>query len=356
MIAAKQLGRVGIGFDRDPLACLIARTSTFSYSRAALERLKQRVLETALVAMSDRRVSLREARAAFGKQEQQFIQYWFPSASQKELFVLRDAIAAERDARLREFAFVVVSSLIIAKSAGASYAMDISRSRPHKRLDKPVIRPFDAWERRFDQAVNRLPFLDSANGREIHIDNGDVRSLPLKDESIDFVLTSPPYLNAIDYLRSHKFSLVWMEHELEALRELRGTMIGTERGLHTLDGLPPELENRLDERLQESRDRSRVRQYLSDFGKALGELERVLHPQGLAVLVVGPTFINENKTDAAELVGQLAEQHGLRLISSATRSISPLRRSLPPPALFKRNTSLASRMRREVLVVLRKKC
>src|SRR2546426_4958690 len=42
MIAAKQLQRVGFGYDRDPMACIIARTSTFNYSRTGLEGLKKR--------------------------------------------------------------------------------------------------------------------------------------------------------------------------------------------------------------------------------------------------------------------------------------------------------------------------
>ena len=55
-----------------------------------------------------------------------------------------------------DFAWVVFSSLIIAKSAGASYALDISRSRPHKRDDKPVVAPFVSWEDRFRSAAARL--------------------------------------------------------------------------------------------------------------------------------------------------------------------------------------------------------
>jgi hypothetical protein len=36
---------------------------------------------------------------------------------------------------------------------------------------------------------------------------------------VDLIFTSPPHLNAIDYLRCSKFSLVWMGHSIAALRE-----------------------------------------------------------------------------------------------------------------------------------------
>ena len=32
----------------------------------------------------------------------------------------------------------------------------------------------------------------------------------MQQGSVDLTVTSPPYLNAIDYLRGHKMSLVWM--------------------------------------------------------------------------------------------------------------------------------------------------
>lgn len=186
------------------------------------------------------------------------------------------------------------SSLIIAKSAGASFALDLPRSRPHKRLDKPVVLPFDAWNRRFRAAVNRLPFRDSKALPNARVSLGDARNMPVDDSSVDLVLTSPPYLDAIDYLRSHKFSLLWMGHGLDELRELRGTMIGSERGLWSLDGLPPIVENRLERQLETDREVALRRRYLSDLAKVLSEIGRVLRTGRHAVLALGPSIISQS--------------------------------------------------------------
>ncbi len=45
------------------------------------------------------------------------------------------------------------------------------------------------------------------------------------------IITSPPYLNAIDYLRGHKLSLVWMGQSIARVRNIRSTNIGTEKSL-----------------------------------------------------------------------------------------------------------------------------
>ena len=116
--------------------------------------------------------------------------------------------------------------------------------------------------------------------------HGDARALSLADASADFILTSPPYRNAIDYLRGHKFSLVWMGYPLSDIRELRGTMIGTERGLWSLDGLPQDLETRLQRADAVPRQVALMRRYLSDMKGFLSEVHRILRPKGLAIVVV----------------------------------------------------------------------
>lgn len=352
VVAGKRLGRNCLGFDRDPLACLIARTAVNEYARKDLEALRDRVFSRAKdVAAS---VSVPEFRSLLANEDQLFLRYWFPPHCQRQLFSLSSALREERAVSLRELASVALSTLIIAKAAGASHAMDISRSRPHKRLDKPIVTPFDGWMRRCNALIKRLPFVDTPNSGTAVVQTGDARHLPLDAGSVDFILTSPPYLNAIDYLRTHKFSLVWMGHDLSSLRELRGTMIGTERGLYQLDGLPESVEARVADRIEESRRQGHVRKYLSDLGKVLRENARVLRDDGVAVLVLGPTIINARRSDICDLLTPIAEQHGLRVVGAETREIAEVRRSLPPPSQS-RSGALAARMRREIIIAVRKR-
>jgi hypothetical protein len=342
-----------MGFDRDPLALLVAGCAAQSFDSSYLDQLCVRVLKRAEAAVRSGRFSLPQVRGELSHEDQEFIRYWFPAQAQKQLFALAASISDEPQSQERNLAWVVFSSLIIAKSAGASFALDISRSRPHKRTDKPVVLPFDGWDRRFKSAIKRLPFIDGNLHPESRVLRGDARALPLDSNTIDFVLTSPPYLNAIDYLRAHKFSLVWMGYSLGTLRELRGTMVGTKRGLWSLDGLPPGLEKRLDQKVKEDCRQALLRRYLSDLRKVMGEIQRVLRPNGLALLVMGPTVITLRRTDAVEVVTKIGKSVDLYTIGSVVRQLTVARRSLPPPSALKRNP-LACRMRREVIVALRK--
>lgn len=347
MVAARRLGRRALGIDRDPLALLISRCATGSFDFEEVLEVSERVLHRARV-LARRRVPQR-----LGKGSTRFVKYWFPMAARRQLAALAGAIREQPAGASRDLAWLVFSSLIIAKSAGASWAMDISRSRPHKRKDKGFVLPFEAWTQRCATAAARLPFRDSSAAYEARVLGGDARALPFEADTVDMLLTSPPYLSAIDYLRAHRFSLVWMGHSMAGIRQLRATMVGTERGLWSRDGLPPTVEAQLGRAVVSDQPRAHRRQYLSDLRKVFGEAARVLRPRGLVVIAVGPRILSLTRDDAAPVVEALARSTGLRKVGSVTRHLKAADRSLP---FLGRGVGegLARRMCSEVFVVLRK--
>ena len=347
-VAARRLGRCAVGIDRDPLALLISRVVTTTYSLKHVLAVSERILKRARLLLAHKRVPV-----LLTGERGRFIEYWFPVEAQRQLTALARSIVNEPAGAERDFAWLVFSSSIIAKSAGASWAMDISRSRPHKREDKGVVLPFEAWTERCAMAAARLPFRDTGPTPAARILGGDARNLSLEDGSVDMVLTSPPYLSAIDYLRAHRFSLVWMGFSMETIRGLRATMVGTERGLWSADGLPPSMEARLAQVVTLPRSRAHRRQYLSDLKKVLGEAARVLRARGLIVVAVGPRILSPASDDAAAVVDLLAADVGLRKVGSVTRHLRAADRSLP---FLGRGVGkvLSQRMDREVFVALRK--
>lgn len=111
------------------------------------------------------------------------------------------------------------------------------------------------------QMVRRLPY----STKPIKADLQDARSLPLESHSVDFVVTSPPYINVFNYHQNYRRSvevLGWnplrvARSEIGSNRANRGNRFFT------------------------------VVQYCIDMATALQELARVLKPAARAVLVVG---------------------------------------------------------------------
>lgn len=61
---------------------------------------------------------------------------------------------------------------------------------------------------------------ESARSASIHAASAADTGLP--PASVDLIVTSPPYANnAIDYMRAHKFALVWFGWKIDDLARIR---------------------------------------------------------------------------------------------------------------------------------------
>lgn len=355
LVAARRMGRRAIGFDLDPLSVTLSRTVTATHDRQTLAEAHDRVFQASNEMLQTRSRLLQNLHMDFDEPARAFLDYWFPPRSQLELFALRAAIGAEGNERVRDFLWLVFSSLIIAKSAGASYALDLAHSRPHRDTKKRIVWPLEAWTARFQRAARGLPFASSQESLpQAIVRVGDARHLGLEDGSVDFVLTSPPYRLAIDYMRAHKFALIWMGHELDRLSAVRSNMIGAERALLSPDGLPSSVEDALNRSIPLPSYRGVIRRYVSDLQASLREIQRVLKSGAVAVVVVGPSIISRSRHDAPELMRHLASAAGLELLATVERRLNTSRRALPAPSKVSAGNALHRRMRREFLVALGK--
>jgi hypothetical protein len=339
-------GHRAIGFDVDPLSVLMSRVWTTPIDGARLRRQAKEVLAAAMQGGA-----VCETRPTNSATEA-FLEYWFAPQQRYDLEriggVLRTVRGSVGDA-LR----LALSRTIITKERGASLARDVSHSRPHRVADSSDYDVGQGFRRAADQLALRLERHPPPTGVEVSM--GDARNLPLASESIDAVITSPPYLNAIDYLRGHRMALVWLGFELDHLREIRGTSIGTERGLADADdrALAERLAGRIGEldRLPPRQVRMALR-YVLDMLAVMEEMARVLRGDGVATLVVGNSSIRGVFLANDKAISACARYAGLRRTSRRERLLPAARRYLPPPSQGS-GQKLEQRMRTEVLMRFR---
>ena len=207
LVTAKLRGHQAIGYDRDPLAVLIARSWLANVKTDDVERKAAKLLAKARSRARDIKIADAYPRSA-DDETRAFVRYWFDTTNRIQLTVLSESISRLHDASLRDLMWCAFSRLIITKNIGVSLAMDISHSRPHRSYEKAPVNAFDRFKRAVYQVIKSSPF----SKHDVHhpagsMDLADARKLPIGNRSVDMVITSPPYLNAIDYLRGHKFSL-----------------------------------------------------------------------------------------------------------------------------------------------------
>lgn len=352
---ARMMGHEAIGFDTDPLAITIAQTWASDLDQPRLLSTAAKLLKVATQRAG--RVTLRGAYPDGADEETKaFIRYWFDNKARVQLTVLASLIREETRKDIRQALWCGLSRTIIVKSHGVSRAMDVAHSRPHRVYDVAPVLPFDAFLESVIRIAGRAPFVDGQPLPRAYVRRGDARRLPLESDSVDLVITSPPYLNAIDYLRGHRLALVWMGHNVSHLRRLRSTNVGTEVAAKE------DVAQRI-QRIAEGMTRGAALQanelgmlhrFVSDMDASLSEIARVLQSGGRAVLVVGDSTVGGTFIENSYGVRELAKAAGLRHRSTRRRPLEPNRRYLPPPTSSSGGGQLQARMREEVIIAFDK--
>lgn len=336
-VEAVSLGRHCLGADLDPLSLWLTQAKTTAIHPEALHWATENILPYAREQLTDRRRLRRQLGKRFGAKEREFLDYWFPPQTQMELLALRLAIEQVRNEDLRRFLDVAFSAIIIAKSGGVTWARDLAHSRPHKVADKTIRPALEQFEKRLRRNLAGLADLKLGHPdapRQLHVDlrAADARHLPFETNTADLIVTSPPYANAIDYMRAHKFTLVWLERSLSDLTELRATYLGAERRSPDAERELPDCCARIVAEVNEQDQRMArtLHQYLAQMSDVLADMARVLKPGRALVLVVGPSTMRGVPVPTHDCLAELVETAaGLEMVGMSERKIDRNRRMMP---------------------------
>ncbi|RDE15212.1 MAG: hypothetical protein C4K49_06570 [Candidatus Thorarchaeota archaeon] len=229
--------RFGIGIDIDPMARLLTKVKTTALDSGPLERTKLWVIERVRGMLEDH--SHEPHVPGFPYRD-----CWFEPFILRELGIIRDAIDMAARARaieggnseerenIHDFLKVVFSSIIREVSNADSHC---TRTVVRKRLHKEVAEGMAAS--RFISALSRQTDAMTAFSRACQtgglpaakVCEGTATKTGLGDEAIDLAVTSPPYINAVDYPRTHQLEMYWLGlMKAGPLSDVKRNYIGTE--------------------------------------------------------------------------------------------------------------------------------
>lgn len=352
---ATELGHHAIGYDLDPLAVLMARVWTTPLESGSIDRELESVLEEA---SSDGLQRAELPWLSLDPLNSEFIDYWF--APQQRHALARLALVlyqrqhlgldAERSAAV-EALRVGLSRIIVTKEQGASLARDTSHSRPHRVSKSSAYDVFKGFERSVNELKKRLAVSPPSGGAVVEL--GDVRKLSLPTASVDAVLTSPPYLNAIDYMRGHRLALIWLGYSISELRQIRSSSIGAERKPNASefsDDMASTVVAMCKSNELGSRATGMVQRYAEDLLSFTKQIARVLKPSGSATFVVGNSCLKGVFIRNSDGVAHAAVLAGLKVVRMEERDLPSSSRYLP----FTTHGALSKRMRTETILTFTK--
>jgi tRNA G10 N-methylase Trm11 len=129
----------------------------------------------------------------------------------------------------------------------------------------------------------------------VDVREGDARHLSLKDDSIQGIITSPPYSIALDYVANDAHAFEAMGYNLD---KMRGEFIGV-RG----------------------RGETRMKLYNEDMTKSFREMYRVLEKGRCCAIVVGNATYQKHEVKTIELTIEQCEKLGFTLVKNINKII-----------------------------------
>lgn len=161
-------------------------------------------------------------------------------------------------------------------------------------------------------------------GNVIDIRIGASDALELDDDSVDMILTSPPYCTRIDYAVATMPELALLGYlDDKSFRELRDQLIGSSTiapiPLKTSQDWGPTC-NEFLARITQHKSKSsgcyylkNHIQYFNSIFNSIGELSRILVPEGLCVIVVQDSHYKEIHNDLARVITEMGINFGIGL-------------------------------------------
>ena len=349
--SASSLGHQAIGVDSDPLAVLMAKVWTTTIDEVTFSR----VVAEFWSHFESTELSSVELPWIDGDElSRKYIDFWFGAEQIPSLRKMAFALYKMSGRKRRRTTLdcvdvlrIALSRIIVTKDSGASLARDASHSRPH-RVKTESDFDVELAMRKSIEKLSRILLREPPCGR-VEVFRGDARDLSrLSNSSVDLVLTSPPYLNAIDYMRGHRLSLVWLGYMLSDLKDIRSENIGSERLPASRHHDPvfaaiAESTGSIDKLT--SRQKGMVLRYSQDMYRVMSSLRRVLKRRGNAMFIVADSNLKGVKVSNSNAIVSAANAVGLKLTDRTERLIPAGSRYLPINR--KSGTQLSARMKTE---------
>lgn len=249
------------------------------------------------------------------------LKHWFQLNVAEEITFILSEIEKLSDNDAKDFLKIVLSSIIVRVSNQES---DVRFAAINKNIEDCYtfdlfIDQTKKYSERIIEYSNLLKYQT-----EVKIYNADSRSLSfLKPQSIDLIITSPPYANTYDYYLYHKLRQRWLGLDVQFAQY---NEIGSRREYSSLKENPKKWNN--------------------DLIKCFVEINRVLKNKGVAFIIIGDSVIKKELIKIDEIIKGFSHSIGFAVFDIISSDLARHSKVFNP--------TFAQKGKREHLIILQK--
>jgi SAM-dependent methyltransferase len=289
LLRSKQLGFEAIGVDSSPLAVFVSKVKCSDYSEEEMDEANGFIEKLELTEPTIKwDFELFSPRAAF------------PRSNYNVILSIRQQIEeSEIPVNSANILLLALLSILpqcsIVKKDGGVLKIDKSKSALPVKV---------AFRKKVKQMLEDLKSAPNIGPiPELYL--GDARNLKMvENESVGIAITSPPYLNNIDYSKIYGLELSLLALDKSITKQTRSTSL---RSFITsdsrVDEMPPEV-GEIGDRIPI------IGTYFTDMEKSMKEVHRVLKPGGEFYLNVTNSVIHKTYVLVDEVLAEIGERLG----------------------------------------------
>ena len=327
LVESKMLGRRSIGFDINPVAKLITDTKT-----KAINPKKLAEARTQFLVAYERYGKNKTLTVAHHKR----IYYWFDRGMVRRLDRIYKAIFAIKNKDVRRFFLCAFSHIL--KNCSCWLMKSI---KPTRDQEKVYPNPKEAFLRHLDSMIKKNEVYYAELKKTGHLQTSarmllkdSTKRLPLADNSVDLVVTSPPYVTSYEYADLHQLSLMWFGDDKkhfkgwarfsESFDLFRKKFIGS--SFKTTDRT--DFGSKIAEdivagvRLKDKSMANSIARYYVDMHSSFQELHRVLKKGSKICAIIGNTELNGVFILNAEVAAEQLSRIGFQRTDFIKRDVS----------------------------------
>lgn len=290
-------GRKSIGIDSNPVAILISRAKTTALTKGELEK-----IETLITQLSGLDYSI--IRASWIPSTPN-LNHWFQPNVIIELSWLKQFILDNSQGNLQNFLLCVYSSIIVNVSNQES-------NTRYAAIDKNFVdgTVINAFLRKLKQENRRIVQLSEMrtvvkNTPEIiHGSTDTISSELIPNNSVDIVITSPPYANSYDYYLYHKWRMAWLGYDI---KKAQNDEIGS--------------------RHEHSSKKAPISVFENKMIPVMRNISRMMKPNKLAYFFVGDSIISGEFFDMEKCFKEIIGRAGFSFVESSKYAMENITRS-----------------------------
>lgn len=323
LVEAKVLGRGSIGVDVNPVALLIAKAKV-----TAIEPIK---LHRFYGDLSAKIESFRGTPSLFPVREKskpciphnERIDYWFKPDIKNALGSILAEINLISDEAVKTFFLCGFSHIL------KTCSIWLQRStKPTRDFGKVIPNPYNVFLRHcklmltknneYYNLLRQSGFLNI----ESNALYGDVRQVPIGDNSVTLVVTSPPYVTSYEYADLHQLTALWLNYATE-VRNFRKGFIGSSHNGRDNIILDSKIAENTVRQLEKNRTgkTSEVSSYFHEMRESFIEMHRYLKKGGKTCIVIGDTAFKKVSVPNAEVFVEQMENIGFKIYRIIKRLI-----------------------------------